>query len=350
MKVNGTMKIHEVLQVQKLSHRLVYKPAEEMPEIKWLSYQLGLRPGAVHILTGFSNAGKTFFAGSLALSVIHNLPLLETIKFDLTGSVVHVDYEQGVDDGNLYYWRLANGLGLKDYGDLDYYYRPIDLDDSNYEEVKKKYTDIMTGHTLCIIDCLEAAMANKTDMNAVNVRSRLDMLSEISAKTQCTVLILHHEAKVSSADPMKKAKGNGAIIAAAGGSLHLSRDEKTDVINLIKGKRRMSGNFAINYTLNDSGVIVPKFKFTSGIKLNVCAGKPKDQLKRHLLWNLEECPGKNKSELESLLKESGSRNETREMILECESEELVRQEKKKYYLTEAGKSYLVYANEGEDNG
>lgn len=238
---------------------------ETMQDINWLCSTLGLRPGAPHILSAFSNVGKTFFAMNLALCVANNMKLFDTIKIENPGKVLHIDYEMGQDDVDIYYWRLQNGLNFKEgqLTNVDTVSPNMHLDDPDFE----KYLEvILKEYKLCIIDCLTAAIPS-VDINDDRTRQYIDLLTRVSLKTDCTILVIHHEPKNANSESIKSVKGSGSIISAAGGSIHCTKIG--DEIEVSLGKKRLTKYFSARYTLDDCGNYSERLKMFTGIKLNL---------------------------------------------------------------------------------
>lgn len=243
--------------------------AEKLPEINWVCSTLGLRAGPVHILNAFSNVGKTFFAADLAACVANNTKLFDIVEMNTSGKVLHIDWDQGEEDTLIYYWKILNGRGIKSFDNLDFLFKP----DWNLvsECAKEELINLTTGYTMCIIDCLGAGLPGE-DLNDDRVRKYIDMLNDVSTTTKCTILLLHHEPKNTGAgkgkSKTKAIKGSGSIISSAGGSLHLTKNESSGEITLEIGKKRLTKDFTITYTLEDVGEYVPQLRNRSGIKLN----------------------------------------------------------------------------------
>lgn len=297
---------------------------EGLPVFDWVVNKLGICPGPITILSGFSNVGKTFFAANLSICVANAFPIFRTIPVENPGKVLHIDWDQGQKFSRIYYWRMLNGYDLKSFNGIDYMKPEWHLHD---KDVKDNMVKLLSGYKMCVIDCLGSAIP-QADINDDRVRAYIDMLNEISEKSHCAIVLLHHEPKASNngTDVLRKIKGNGSIISAAGCSIHLTA-QKNKTIKYELGKKRLIKDIEGFYILQDIGEMSEKLGIEKGIKLTVVEGEtevdPKEQLLEIIIAN----PGIESTPLKQ--KMSGRNEDKVALIALVISEGLVRTEGKK---------------------
>lgn len=255
---------------------------EEIPPFDYVIRDLGLCPGPISILSAFSNTGKTFFAANLGICVANAKPLFGCVPIQNPGKVLHIDWDQGQKFSKIYYWRLLNGHGLKSFKNIDYFKPEWFLDN---DDIEKVMTELLSGYKLCIIDCLGSAIP-MADINDDRVRAHIDRLNNISEETGCAILLIHHEPKNTGKDPLKSIKGNGSIISAAGGSIHLTKEIGGKEITVTLGKKRLLKDFTISYTLDDCGEYSEKLGTEVGLLLKALGAPERVQKKRDMKMEL----------------------------------------------------------------
>lgn len=315
---------------------------EDIPQFNYVCRTLGICPGPITILSAFSNTGKTFFAANLAICVANNLPVLGTIPIQSSGKVLHIDWDQGQIFSQIYYWRLLNGFRLSSFHNIDYFPPEFRLHDPN---IKHLLLSLLEGYKLCIIDCLGSAIP-EADINDDRVRAYIDLLNEVSEKTGCAILLLHHEPKnATGRDPLKSVKGNGSIISAAGGSIHLTREIGGTNINLQLGKKRLLKDFNTSYELIDVGDWSEKLGTEIGLVLrqeeNVSDKIVENNLKLSILETINDHPRITTSEIKQKV---NKRNEEVISIIHLLEKEdfiqIIGLKPKKHTITENGLSFL----------
>jgi len=313
-----------------------------MKKIDWHCSKLGLRPGPITILSAFSNVGKTFFAADLAICFANGLKFLDTIEIEKPGKVLHLDFELGEQDAYLYYWRLLNGHNIKTFDNISYSYPKWNLITSGIETT---LINSLKEYDLCIIDCFGAAVPG-VDINKDEVRQYIDMLNRVSASTGCVILLVHHEPKNANSSNIKSIKGNGSIISAAGGSIHLHKKEGSEEITVSLGKKRLVKYFETKYTLDDCGFYSEKLKMMTGIKLNPIKGMEKKFETSNYIKVLEIInivPGIGVAELRSKL--PIGKDEVDNIVFQLLENNLITIEgkkPKKHTITEEGRNKLAY--------
>lgn len=321
---------------------------EDLPDLNWVCATLGLRSGPVHILNAFSNVGKTFFAADLAVCVANNLKLFDMIEMDRVGKVLHIDWDQGEEDTKIYYWKILNGHGLKRFNNINYLIKPDWNLVSDFAKEELISLINQEKYILCIIDCLGAGLPGQ-DLNDDRVRKYTDMLGDVSSTTGCAILLLHHEPKNTgnNKSKAKNVKGSGSIIASAGGSLHLTKNETTDEITLELGKRRLTKEFKMTYILEDVGEYSHKLKGRKGIKLSpigsaASQNMPSENLSTQLLKLIEANPEINLTAIRQNI--NGDNNKIDKALNELHESDFIKIEgtnRKKHTITESGKQHLL---------
>lgn len=317
---------------------------DELPEFNWSCSKLGLIPGPISILSAFSNTGKTFFAASLAIAFANGVKFLGSIDIERPGKVLHIDYDQSQKFSQIYYWRMLNGYGIKSFNNIHYSKPDWYL---NSPEAKENLLDMLKGYSLCIIDCLGAAIPGE-DINDDRVRRYIDMLNDISEKTDCAILLLHHEPKMANKDPLKSVKGNGSIISAAGGSLHLTRSDATKAITMTIGKKRFVQDFEVTYMLEDCGEMSKKLNMKSGLVLNPITSERVEEanvdLPTEMLEFIKTNPGCNGTALRNHFKGNRGQlvDQTANDLHEADLITITGIKPKVHKITEAGLTRLSY--------
>lgn len=155
---------------------------------------LGIAVGPPTLLIAASYSGKSFLLQHLALCAVTNKKFLDTFEVK-QGNVLHLDYEQGTDQSEVRYQRLMNGHGITDAelrkGALLFARPTMPLDSPDAE---KELESLTKGYSLCIIDSYRAALS-QTDENSSEARGPLTMLGNVSEKTGCVFIVIHHQGR-----------------------------------------------------------------------------------------------------------------------------------------------------------
>jgi predicted transcriptional regulator len=312
-----------------------------LPDMKWICKDLGICPGPITILSSYINSGKTLFADDLAISVANGIPLFGEIPIQESGKVVHIDFEAGELLSKIYYWRLLNGHGLKSFNNINYIKPEWKLDQ---QEAKDNLLNILKGAKLCIIDCLSAGIPN-TNQNEESARAPIDMLNDVSEKTGCAIVLLHHEPKQTDKnDPLRSVKGSGAIIAACSNSLHIKRDFGSSIATISRGKTRFGRPFSVSYEKEDVGPYSEKIADTIGVRFKKVNSEEEivnSNLDRKLLQMINDNPEIITQKLKDAFNVATS--EIVNLINYLEREQLIKiegQKPKKHSITDLGKEWL----------
>lgn len=199
--------------------------------------------GALSVVYGESNVGKTFFAMDLALHVAagedwqgHRIPSGKK----WAGPVLYVACEGGRGINNrIEAMRrerpdLIDKINERPDGAFGLLSKPLDLctsDDAQYliEAIRDGWDH---GMALVVIDTLARTMGNGDENTAKDMGQFVRNIDLIRAETGAHVMVIHHSGK----DASKGARGSGSLRAAADTEIELTRDG--DVVLAEQRKQR----------------------------------------------------------------------------------------------------------------
>jgi hypothetical protein len=192
--------------------------AEPVPAVPWVCEWLQLAPGRPTMLSGYGGAGKTMLACSLALDIAAaRRRSWDALDLQRTGPVRHLNWEMHEDSIRARYQRLALGRKI----DL----AATELGLCNRREMQgltltsptvvRDLSLLLDGVTLALFDSFRAAIPG-VDENSSEVRRYLDVLLEVTERTGCTMLVIHHLGKTSpdprgQRDPVQMLRGSSGI-------------------------------------------------------------------------------------------------------------------------------------------
>lgn len=217
-----------------------------------------IAPGAVTILGGYGGAGKSMLAHDLGVAVASGLPAWGHFPVR-QGAVCWIDFDgQG---GRLWARRLrrfaaAAGLSESDLqGKVFFCDGGQRLDDAGARDWLTRRSD---GRALLVIDSLRSAVPDADENSSGDMRRALDMASEVSERSQCAILVLHHATKKSSTAPtgMYRLRGSGGAYDAA--SVVIRVDEETREVHVDKDRLRSEQDRAKPRRLIIEDVLVGK--------------------------------------------------------------------------------------------
>ena len=224
----------------KTATRWTWTAPNDFPIINWVVKDLGIAPGAIMIWSAFVNEGKTMIAADMAVCIANGLPVFNRFPVQRSGKILHIDFEAGEEMSHIYYQRLLNGRGLTSYNNIDFLRPDWKLDE--LDDCKLDLEERLKGYTFCIVDCYSAGAPN-TDQNSESARAPIDNLNAISEKTGCAILLLCHDPKAATGKGLMRAvKGSGSIIAAAGCSYHIKKDENNGSTGTLTRVKNRLGN------------------------------------------------------------------------------------------------------------
>lgn len=201
----------------------------DLPESTWKVRGLQIGPGRPTMIAAYGATAKTLCAQSMALSVAAGRLVWGFFETNAPGSVLHFDYEQGFYATARRYQRLAIGHGIDESvlgGRLSLTCFPrVFLDGPGAVDA---YCRACQKSDLVILDSLRAAAPTR-DENDSQMRVCLDVLTQVSDKTGCAFVILHHAGKPKDGqnDARMLARGSSAIFDAAGCVFTLTAGKKT---------------------------------------------------------------------------------------------------------------------------
>lgn len=227
---------------------------DKLEPIAYLVPPLDLCPGAPALFAGYGYSRKTIAAQSMELAVAAGLPVWGSFAAR-QGRALHVDYEQGSRLTRERFQRLALGIGIgpTDLEDrLAFVSMPQTYLDSNVESFLAQRFD---GFDLVVIDSFRAACPSLEE-NDSSARLVLDMLTRVSERVGCIVVVIHH-ARKPSRDRVGGARmairGSGALYDACG-SVLVFEAEKDQPTRVSHEKARVSGQLVDDFELMTNDV------------------------------------------------------------------------------------------------
>lgn len=208
--------------------------AAPLPPFQWVSKAFGLIHGRVLALSGFGDAGKTFAGMDLLLAVAAGGVAMGSVKVDIEGPVLHIDYEQQYHVTAMRYQRLAKGRGidLASLGDRLQYASGTEGKGRapllTVENAERWLTRVCAGKSVVLVDNFSASTGGGLDMNKSSSAEIPYMLGRVSAATGAALLLVIHETKPSgdrdsSRTKGQKMMGSAQIHGALGGGLGFTR-------------------------------------------------------------------------------------------------------------------------------
>ena len=300
------------------------KLAEELDPVRFLMEHFHLAEGRPNVIVGYAGSAKTFLAIELALACASGKTCWGGIPLSISGPVVHLDYEMGHKMLTRRYQRMAHGMGidlrnirgrrpatsireaiesgfqaiaskevrraessgqvlnseLAKFAQKDFYENEDLLQTSSFPKLylhspgaEQAFIKLCTGKALLIIDSFRAATAGSgVDENNSEMRTYFDMLSKVSDRTGCVIVVLHHERKSgkdgdSDELPLiQRMRGSSGLADAVGATVHVATNSKG--IRVEQGKVS-AGKAGKSFTLHlkDVGDPVPSWKDTQGLAL-----------------------------------------------------------------------------------
>jgi hypothetical protein len=192
--------------------------AQPIPEHNWAVPGLQLGPGRVGLVVAYAGTAKTIAMQSALLAYAAGRNVWGAFPTHRGGVSLHVDYEQGQGATRRRYQRLAYGMGvtLEEVGGrLGVISFPkLYLTDSGAEDSFEREVE---GAGLVLVDSFRAACPG-VDENDSSVRKYVDLLTRVSERQQCTIVLIHHSGKekLGHADKRQIARGSSALLDAAG--------------------------------------------------------------------------------------------------------------------------------------
>lgn len=197
------------------------------PDAQLVIPGLGIAPGPTHLVTGTWYTGKTLLLATMGLCVASGKWLFG-LHQTKRGKWAHFDHEMGRRHIKRYLQRLRRGLSIEVEdlrGRIDMHVLPqLNLCTPGAFDM---YCELLEGVDFATIDPLRAA-APGADENKSEFRAYLDLLSQVSDRTRCSIVVLHHGGKPGMQETQRRNTGRGtsAIDDAAQSKWVLSAEEK----------------------------------------------------------------------------------------------------------------------------
>ncbi len=206
--------------------------------------------GAMSVLYGDSNTGKTFFALDLALHVAHGKPWRG--RAVEVGGVVYLALEgaSGVAK-RVAAFKLANGCGD---AELPFAVVPVGVDlrdpvaDTTrvIEAVRAAASKMGGAVKLVVIDTLSRALAGGNENASEDMGALVSNIDRIRQETSAHAMLIHHSGK----DGAKGARGHSLLRAATDTEIEVSRDVEAGVsVARVTKQREMEVGDAFAFTL-----------------------------------------------------------------------------------------------------
>jgi len=204
--------------------------ASNLPRRRPLVKRL-LDQGALSVVYGESNSGKTFFALDLAAHIARGIPWRD--RRVTPSTVIYIACEGGVGiEERLEAYARHHGI---DKAEVPFFVvpEPIDLcsDDTDVRLLTKRITDLMQpgselpGDCLIIIDTLSRALAGGDENSSAAMGTLVRHCDALRIATDAHVLLIHHCGKATE----KGARGHSLLRSAV--------DTEIEVKNLGEGDR-----------------------------------------------------------------------------------------------------------------
>lgn len=213
--------------------------AKPLKPFVWLSREFNLIRGRALAMSGFGDSAKSWACMDMLLAVAAGETMaMGGVKIDMSGPVLHVDYEQGWEWTTMRYQRIAAGRRI----DLSALAGRIEvasgLAENPAQRVPFLHQDgaeaalmkLAMGKSIVLIDNFAAACGGSMDMNKSSAAEVPYLLNRVSAATGAAVLLIAHETKPSPDRDSARTKGqkmmgSGQIHAALGGGLGFTKTE-----------------------------------------------------------------------------------------------------------------------------
>lgn len=255
--------------------------AAAQPPIAWLVRGMHLAPGRPTLLSAFGGSGKTFLAMDAALAVASGgSTCLAGLHVQRWGRVVHVNGEMSEREIIRRYQRLAWSRGVDLAGtQLEVASRSqLGAWALTAPDARARLLATCDGAVLAVVDSFRA-LTPGVEENSSDVRRYLDLLLEVSDRTGCAFVVIHHEGKPAAdggtRDAVHRIRGSGAIVDACDTTWHVST--RDGVMRLEQGKVSLGERCPDRRVrLVDVGTREPGEDRTPGLGLELVDEQPTD--------------------------------------------------------------------------
>ena len=213
--------------------------AKPLAPIPWVVPGLCVGPGRPTLLAGYGFSGKSIIVQALLLAVASGSRAFGELVCR-QGKVLHLDYEQGAHATNLRYQRLAFAAGI-DLAALGptlrvAHFPTTYLTSADAETAMQREC---AGVSLCVVDSFRAATPGAEENDSA-IRAFLDMLTRVSERTGCAMLVVHHSGKTPMNGEKKpeaeRARGSSGIFDACGTVANLASSAPYEPIRVTLAK------------------------------------------------------------------------------------------------------------------
>jgi len=215
-----------------------------MPPIPFVIPELYVAPGRPTMVSGYGYSGKTVALQALLIAVATGKHVWGRYRVARPGRVLHIDHEQGKRATLLRYQRLSRALAVSDYDELAANLdvcclpRKFRLSSPDAEDILEQACD---GVTICALDSLHAATPG-VDENDAAISDHVSKLLNVSDRTGCAFVLLHHDGKGGKDKEAKeRARGSAAIYAACGTVLAFRGSVNDDGSTIVKVEMTKTG-------------------------------------------------------------------------------------------------------------
>ena len=195
-----------------------------------------LTEGALSVVYGPSNVGKSFFALDLASCVAASIPFAD--REVEGGSVLYVALEGSHGAKNRV--SVLKRMG-RDLSNLAFTFAPISLYEeggaSFVIEISSEIEELLGKPVkMIIIDTLSRAMAGGDENSPVDMTTAIQNIDRIRQRTDCHVMVIHHSGK----DASKGARGHSSLRAATDTEIEIEKidERKIERASLAKNTKQ----------------------------------------------------------------------------------------------------------------
>jgi archaellum biogenesis ATPase FlaH len=294
-----TQKNQNTMLEKPLGEELMFKLSEFVLKPKeYIIERLNISKGDLVLLVGTGSSGKTMLAQYFASCVSSGSKIFGKFATN-KGNVIHVDQE--FNDYNKRYYRLANGLDLKEL-EIKVIRFNTRLDAKKFnnknlseQDVESYLEEKFSGSDFIIIDSLKAC--SEADENSSDIRNVLDLLKKIAVKLNCAIMVIHHKGK--GRDAKQSGRGHSSIYDAC--DVQIDLDSNKEIYEISCTKMREGKYFTgFTYELRDEGEIIDGQNFTKTLKLKL---------------SIDELPNRRQAKIEKVKNHLSEKGETNQSVL-----------------------------------
>lgn len=322
-----------------------------LPPRQYILKRLEIEKGTLALLCAAGGSGKSWLIQYIACCVNSGKPLFD--KFEVAqGRVLHIDVEQGENQTQRRYERLASGLGLNDY-DVDRVELNGRLDSAeNIKHIEADLTELFTGYQMVMIDSLKAV--SEVDENSAQIEIICKIFKRVAEKAGCAIMLIHHKGKGKS-DARQSGRGHSSIYDSVDVQIDINHEPDSHEYELICAKNRNGRVFnGIRYIMEDVGDFCEAQNCTEGLTLTSIDSElsvpHKEEIKDTsdviILRNLATVGKSNLTELYEMVK--GDRTEFNKVVEQLLQKEFITETRgarnaRIFDITDKGKSFIAWS-------